>query len=476
MESTSAPTKQSGKWIKGLKKVPTFLDIAEIEAKNAKTSFWQPEFYVFQAPRIAEASSQIEKELEEQKVRVIREIHHHNDDKMGDNPVIVRELARGAQGTRGEPGPRGQDGVQGMQGVDGPPGPPGPPGASLNLDPVIDFMERRLKEQERVREEAQNRELQNELSHIRAETERQRNISEAMARYQANLTSIPHELRAIAEAAVQRPVVVDVTHHMRQAQEHLARQAQQQHESSMHFLQRNAHDLAQFAGHVGAGISSALDRFKPPEREAIAATPPPPPPPPPPPARGRVKRAARAIEDRPGPYGPPGSMPGSSTDTPQIDSMLAPISGMMTLDLPRTLKPSPSPTIPVPPDQRGGHVERHYIGDDEKPKHQKIPTGKFVKNISAKLKKEKAAGVSQQVTVPDHQEKLTKHGKKKLIKPTDEDDMPVPHVQPTRDVDYAKGTKRKDAPPPPKRSILRKKALESGPPQKKQRRVSAHQV
>jgi hypothetical protein len=121
-------------------------------------------------------------------------------------------------------------------------------------------------------------------------------------------------------------------------------------------------------------------------------------------------------------------------------------------------------------------VERHYIGDDEKPKHQKIPTGKFVKNISAKLKKEKAAGVSQQVTVPDHQEKLTKHGKKKLIKPTDEDDMPVPHVQPTRDVDYAKGTKRKDAPPPPKRSILRKKALESGPPQKKQRRVSAHQV
>jgi len=472
MESTPAPMKQSGKWIKGLKKVPTFLDIAEIEAKNAKTSFWQPEFYVFQAPRIAEASSQIEKELEEQKVRVIREIHHHTDDRMGDNPVIVRELARGAQGVRGEPGPRGADGVQGMQGVDGPPGPPGPPGASLNLDPVIHFMERRLKEQERVREEAQNRELQNELSHIRAETERQRNISEAMARYQANLTSIPHELRAIAEATVQRPVVVDVTHHMRQAQEHLARQAQQNHESSMLFLQRNAQDLAQFAGHVGAGISSALDRFKPPERDAIQVTPPPPPPPPPPPASGRVMRAARAIEDRPGPYGPPGSMPGSSTDTPSSDSMLAPISGVMTLDIPRTL---PAPT-------KGGPVERHYIGDDydKKPKHKpKIPTGKFVKNVSAKLaklKKEKAAGVSQQVTVPDHQEKLTKHGKKRLVKPTDEDDPPVPHVQPTRDIDYAKGTKRKDAPPPPKRSILRKKALESGPPHKKQRRVSAHQV
>jgi hypothetical protein len=149
--------------------------------------------------------------------------------------------------------------------------------------------------------------------------------------------------------------------------------------------------------------------------------------------------------------------------------MLAPISGMMTLDIPRTL---PAPI-------KGGPVERHYIGDDDDKKHKhkpKIPTGKFVKNISAKLKKEKAAGVSQQVTVPDHQEKLTKHGKKRLVKPTDEDDPPVPHVQPTRDIDYAKGTKRKDAPPPPKRSILRKKALESGPPQKKQRRVSAHQV
>ena len=74
MESTSAP-KRSGKWIKGMQKVPTFGDIAEIEALNAKTYFWQPERYVFQAPKIAEASSQIEKELEEQKVRVVREIH-----------------------------------------------------------------------------------------------------------------------------------------------------------------------------------------------------------------------------------------------------------------------------------------------------------------------------------------------------------------------------------------------------------------
>ena len=58
MESTSAP-KRSGKRIKGMQKVPTFGDIAEIEALNSKTYFWQPERYVFQAPQIAEASPQI---------------------------------------------------------------------------------------------------------------------------------------------------------------------------------------------------------------------------------------------------------------------------------------------------------------------------------------------------------------------------------------------------------------------------------
>ncbi len=169
-------------------------------------------------------------------------------------------------------------------------------------------------------------------------------------------------------------------------------------------------------------------------------------------------------------------MPGSSTDTPD---MLAPTSGVMALDLPRTLKPAPSRTFdfggPVPPEQRGS-VERHYIGDDEKKKPKtNIPTGRFVKNVSAKMKKQKQAGVSQQVSVPDHQEKLTKHGKKQIVTAVEREDKPEPHVQPTRDMDYAKG-KRKDAPPPPKRSILRKRPMESGPVQKKQRRVSTHQV
>ena len=116
-------------------------------------------------------------------------------------------------------------------------------------------------------------------------------------------------------------------------------------------------------------------------------------------------------------------------------------------------------------------VDQFYIGD-KKPAPHIPPTGKIVKE---KTKTKKSAGVSQQVTVPDHQEKLTKHGKKTIIVETKEEDKPEPHVQPRREIDYVR-EKRKGAPPPPKRSILRKRPLESGPVPKRQRRVSAHQV
>ena len=106
MESTPAP-RRSGKWIKGMKKEPTFGDIA-----------------------IAEASTQIEKDLAEQKERAVREIHHHHDVLMGDEPVVVREAARAAQGVRGEPGPRGAEGAVGAQGPPGAPGAPGAPAAA----------------------------------------------------------------------------------------------------------------------------------------------------------------------------------------------------------------------------------------------------------------------------------------------------------------------------------------------------------
>ncbi len=194
-----------------------------------------------------------------------------------------------------------------------------------------------------------------------------------------------------------------------------------------------------------------------------------------------MRKAARAIEDK-GPHRapagpqapqpapppkahapgtspprllPPGSQPGSSTDT-------------------RTFAFGG----PVPYEKRG-HVrnkepEQFFIGDrkGDAPPPRIQPTGKLVKE---KTKTKKSAGVSQQVTVPDHTEKLTKHGKKKIVTAAQEESKPEPHVEHRRDIDYGR-EKRKGAPQPPKTSILRKRPLESGPVPKKRRRVSAHQV
>ena len=195
-----------------------------------------------------------------------------------------------------------------------------------------------------------------------------------------------------------------------------------------------------------------------------------------------MRKAARAIEDK-GPHRaptgpqapqpapppkahapgtspprllPPGSQPGSSTDKPRTFAFGGPV-----------------------PYEKRGHVrnkepEQFFIGDrkGDAPPPRIQPTGKLVKE---KTKTKKSAGVSQQVTVPDHTEKFTKHGKKKIVTAAQEESKPEPHVQPTRDIDYAKGTKRKDA-PQPKTSILRKRPMETGPVPKKRRRVSAHQV
>ena len=103
-------------------------------------------------------------------------------------------------------------------------------------------------------------------------------------------------------------------------------------------------------------------------------------------------------------------------------------------------------------------MEQFYIGD-KKPARRIQPTGKIVKE---KTKNKKSAGVSQQVTVPDHQEKLTKHGKKPVVVETKEEDKPEPHVQHRRDIDYVR-EKRKGAPQPKRSNILRKRPLESGP-------------
>ena len=125
---------------------------------------------------------------------------------------------------------------------------------------------------------------------------------------------------------------------------------------------------------------------------------------------------------------------------------------------------------------QGREPEQFFIGDrksGDAPPPRIQPTGKLIKE---KTELKKSAGVSQQVTVPDHQEKLTKHGLKPVVVATKEEDKPTPHVPKQSDVSYAQGAKQKGAPPPPKRTILRKRPAEAGPPTKKNRRVSAHEI
>ena len=86
--------------------------------------------------------------------------------------------------------------------------------------------------------------------------------------------------------------------------------------------------------------------------------------------------------------------------------------------------------------------EQFFIGDrkGDAPPPRIQPAGKLVKEKTKtrSVAKQKSAGVSQQGTVPDHQEKLTKHRNKTIIVETKEEDKPEPHVQPRREIDYVK--------------------------------------
>jgi len=95
--------------------------------------------------------------------------------------------------------------------------------------------------------------------------------------------------------------------------------------------------------------------------------------------------------------------------------------------------------------------------------------------IKSKHEKDPPAGVKIKDIVPSHDKKLTPHGIKPVVHTKKkEDDKPQPIVE-VSEFKY-KREKRKGAPPPPKTTILRKRPLESGPPAKRTRRVSAHEI
>ena len=425
MEST--PSK---KFLHGLKKVPQYEDLLKVQLSNAHKYLYLPERYVFTASHAAEGANDMEGRLAEHKQRVLSELNDHHQRRSGDTPVILTQ-----------PGPHGVRGERGEKGEVGPPGP------SPNIDPVIKELTARLNAQDAVRQQARDRELQDELSRVRMEAQRHAETSRVLAEASANLTSIPTAVRALAS----RPPAADPTSHLREAAAHLSQQAAVQHQSSMEFLRRNASDLAAYAAQVGGGLARALDSFKPPETQPMMVTPSPPPPP----DRdaGRIKKAAKkTIAPPPRASGEPPSMPGSSNDEPRI-SIFGP---------------------PAQPGYKKKKSELEMIEDIER----KLPPKKPKKETLVKLKDKKnpPPGLRPEDGGKNHQEKLTKHGQKPIIsKQKDEDPKPTPH-HPAVDVPPIQAKKRKDVPPPPRTSIIRKKPMEAGRPAKRTRRVSAHEI
>jgi len=398
MEST--PSK---KWLNGFKKVPQYEDLLKARLSNAHKYIYLPERYVFTASHAAEGASDLEDKLAEHKQRVLSELNDHHQRRSGDTPVIISQ-----------PGPQGVPGKEGQRGEKGEVGPPGP---RPNLEPVIQEMTARLTAQDAVRQQARDRELQDELSRVRMEAQRHAETNRVLAQASANLTSIPTALRALAS----RPPAADPTSHLREAAAHLSRQAAQQaaqqHQHSMEFLRRNAADLASYAAQVGGGLARALDSFKPPEAQPMMVTINPPPPPDP--DAGRIKRAAeKTIAPPPRRDPPPGSMPGSSTDEPRI-SIFGP---------------------PAPPGHKKKKSELEMIEDIERQIPPKKPKAETL--VQLKDKKNPPPGIKHDNAAKDHQEKLTKHGKKPIIPKQKDDPKPTPHV-PAVDVPPIKGMKRK---------------------------------
>ena len=246
---------------------------------------------------------------------------------------------------------------------------------------------------------------------------------------QANLTSIPSTLRAVA-AAQRSQTSIDVTTHLREAAEHLGRQTQHNHEHSMTFLRNNMANLASFATQMGGSMSRAIDKLTRDDPMELSVTPPPPPPPPPP-SGARIKKAEKKAL--------PPHKPGSSN-------------------------------APPPSNDDDGYfteAERDAL------RRKYAPTTKAL--VKDKLKKKDPPVGVKSTAVVEHDQKLTKHGPKPIIHAKNEEDKLIPHVPPASDMKYNE-KKRKGAPPPPRTSIVRKRPMESGPPAKRTRRVSAHAI
>ena len=430
----SVPSKKT---IKGMRKVPQFEDILQEELKNAKKTMNLPFRYMFLADQSQQAASEHEKSLQDHHDRVMSEFKDHYDRRSGGTPIIIKEAVQGEQGVQGQQGPRGE---QGLPGARGPPGP-------------VDVMMSKLQEAEAVKMKAKQQELEDELSRMRIEQAKQARTASVLAEMQANLTSIPSELRALAEAQRSRPNV-DVRTHLQEAAAHLGRQAQDNHEASMQFLRTNMQSLAGMASQVGGSLSKAVDKLK---SEQVTNTPPPPPPPPPPDGT-RIRRAESKAA--PPAKASSSSEPATSSTTPSTNIFGANIFG------------GPAPAGYVKPKSELEIVDE-MVADMKRMENKKAKAPTLVKT---KTKKNIPVGVKKDSSVPDHDTKLTKHGLKPVVhKKKPEEDKPTPAVPAASEVKYNK-KKRKGDHNPPTTGVKRAIAERTMPGPKRTRRVSAHAI
>ena len=136
---------------------------------------------------------------------------------------------------------------------------------------------------------------------------------------------------------------------------------------------------------------------------------------------------------------------------------------------------TPSPNIfggPAPPGYKKRKSELEEVDEMLREISTAAPKTKLVKQKTKQ--KDPPVGVKAG-GVPDHEQNLTKRGHKIVIHTKKEEDKPVPHVPAASGMKYNE-KKRKGAPPPPRTSTIHKRPMESGPPAKRTRRVSAHEI
>ena len=96
---------------------------------------------------------------------------------------------------------------------------------------------------------------------MRDERNRQAEPARVFAEMGANLTSIPSELRLVAEAQQNRKDSEE-RNFMQEAARHVGRQAQENHTQSIQILSNNITDTAGYAMQMGRPLGRALDKLK----------------------------------------------------------------------------------------------------------------------------------------------------------------------------------------------------------------------